>query len=674
MLNPRPLSRITHRRSVPGRAPVGPRFEPLEARNLLSGYAWTNDEVYLLELVNRARANPMAEAARLGIDLTQSLTAAEIALLVPSEPLALNAFLTNAARAQSQDMGVRGYFNHISPEGLDPTQRAVAAGYSGSAGENIAGGYDSIDAAHLGWLESVGHRRNIFSLYSDFDASFHYSEFGAGMYYQTVQAGDTSRYTSYHTQEFGSQSNPLKYYILGVVYDDNNANNFYTPGEGRANVKVDVFTSLSAPVVASYITDAAGNYQVPVAPGTYTVIFTDLANGLSTSQVVTVGSANIKADARGNQLTTRIISDNFSGTNSVAYGSTNGADILTLTTIDRFGNAVAFRQASNGSWVVADLNLATGAAKPSGQLVTWTDPASGFTNAAAPSAGGLLLFVHNSNTNVWSSYNLTNLVAGSSIITSELTVFQDAVSGLTIIAGLNSGGEMVIYTKANTGPSWFFANLTVDEIQANGQVMPVLAGSLVGYATSWGGLNIAALDSAGDVQSVWWAPGMPHWVVNDLNDQTNAPAITGGLTVFQTPWGSINIAGIDVNGDVQDTWWLPGNSFWTTDNFNQSFGGPALRASSLASFVMPWGGLNLVGLDSAGKVWFYWWTPGLTTWQVTGVSDLIGGAVVSGTLRGVSSSVGTTSLLGKGPDGHVLRYWWAPGRANWEVQDLTLLT
>jgi hypothetical protein len=63
-------------------APVRPaarcRVERLEPRQLMSAVAPTDYEQYMLELLNRARANPAAEAARHGIDLNEGLPAGTI--------------------------------------------------------------------------------------------------------------------------------------------------------------------------------------------------------------------------------------------------------------------------------------------------------------------------------------------------------------------------------------------------------------------------------------------------------------------------------------------------------------------------------------------------------------------------------------------------------------------
>ena len=55
----------------------GGAFEALEARVLLTGFTWSAEEVYFAELINRARMDPIAEAARLNIDPTSGLSLAE---------------------------------------------------------------------------------------------------------------------------------------------------------------------------------------------------------------------------------------------------------------------------------------------------------------------------------------------------------------------------------------------------------------------------------------------------------------------------------------------------------------------------------------------------------------------------------------------------------------------
>ena len=82
------------------------------------------------------------------------------------------------AEKHSKDMGQREYYSHVTPEGLEPTDRANNAGYSckknyGSyytigISENLSqikgviGGYENIsDSVVEGWMNSPGHRQNI---------------------------------------------------------------------------------------------------------------------------------------------------------------------------------------------------------------------------------------------------------------------------------------------------------------------------------------------------------------------------------------------------------------------------------------------------------------------------------------------------------------------------------
>ncbi|MEV7967763.1 CAP domain-containing protein [Sphaerisporangium sp. NPDC088356] len=77
------------------------------------------------------------------------------------DPLRVDPRLARSARAHSRDMAARNYFSHTSPGGLTPWNRMARAGYSNSAAENIARGYQSADEAVRGWMSNSGHRRNI---------------------------------------------------------------------------------------------------------------------------------------------------------------------------------------------------------------------------------------------------------------------------------------------------------------------------------------------------------------------------------------------------------------------------------------------------------------------------------------------------------------------------------
>src|SRR5205085_86105 len=120
----------------PSAAPI----EPLEPRRLFAAVVPTNLEQYMVELINRARANPTAEAARYAIALNEGLPAGTISTAA-KQPLAINPNLTDGARKHSQWMIDTDVFSHTGSGGSQPDDRMSAAGYTfrvpWSWGENI---------------------------------------------------------------------------------------------------------------------------------------------------------------------------------------------------------------------------------------------------------------------------------------------------------------------------------------------------------------------------------------------------------------------------------------------------------------------------------------------------------------------------------------------------------
>lgn len=78
-----------------------------------------------------------------------------------------DARLDLAAALHSLDMGVRSFFGHTNLDGLSPTARAAAQGYTLGVGENIAAGHANARTVVLGWMESAGHCRNLLGSAAD---------------------------------------------------------------------------------------------------------------------------------------------------------------------------------------------------------------------------------------------------------------------------------------------------------------------------------------------------------------------------------------------------------------------------------------------------------------------------------------------------------------------------
>ncbi|MFO0834781.1 MAG: peptidylprolyl isomerase [Phycisphaerales bacterium] len=355
-------------------------------------------------------------------------------------------------------------------------------------------------------------------------------------------------------------------------------------------------------------------------------------------------------------------------------GSASGQSLF--ITNNELSRPIIFHQASgSASWTVSDLSLQTGAPTITGKLTAWFDTNDSRFYAAAPSAAGLLLFTR-ATTGFWTVRNLGTEIATSQIVNSDVSVFT-STDGLNHVAGTTGTGQLVIFDQTSTKDgsgnyAWTFANIATRDLIPNGKTMPSWVGDITTYVTSWNGLNVAGLDSGGNIQAVWWAPGMTAWSTDNLSALTGAPAITGALTSYLTSWGAINLAGTDASGKLNVTWWVPGGN-WVTNNLSNMISGPALVTTSLSSYVTPWGGTNIAGLDSNGKISVYWWAPGMTDWVVTNLSDITTGAVApSGRMTGVASPSGTINLVGKAASGEVLRYYWNPGDGGtWTFLNMT---
>jgi uncharacterized protein YkwD len=83
-------------------------------------------------------------------------------------PLTLETRLTLAAQDRVDDMLSKHYFDHVSPDGVNPFTWVRKRGYRYNlVGENLALGYRSSQSVVTGWMNSPGHRENI--LKSGFD-------------------------------------------------------------------------------------------------------------------------------------------------------------------------------------------------------------------------------------------------------------------------------------------------------------------------------------------------------------------------------------------------------------------------------------------------------------------------------------------------------------------------
>ena len=301
------LCRLNPTDDTPVNTPAArPIFEALERRAHLSAVP-TAGEQLMLELLNRARANPAAEARRLGIDLNEGLAAGTITADA-KPPLAMNLNITGAARDHAAYQLEVDRTGHAGRGGTNPGQRIAASPYDWTAwGENTAFNASS----SLGDVNAVvarqhdalfvddgiagrGHRTNLLT------ATFREVGSGVATGDYAYQGRDLPAVVS--VQDFARASGDA--FLTGVAYSDAvRDDDFYDAGEGLGGVTVTA-RSASGEAYAT-TTYGAGGYALALPPGTYDVTATGGGLGGTVRYgAVSIGGDNVKRDFRPEQATT----------------------------------------------------------------------------------------------------------------------------------------------------------------------------------------------------------------------------------------------------------------------------------------------------------------------------------------------------------------------------------
>ncbi len=279
----------------------------------------SSSEIYMLELINRARSNPAAEGVFLtktgNSDVNQSwgYFAAQngssfeesAAKLIEDfkkfkarPPIAFNEKLNNAAKVGAEMQRDNDIQDHVI-NGVGPDARITNAGYEWySLGENIFANSKSALHGHAGFnidwgngpygiQNPAGHRTTIM------DSS--YKEVGIYVLTENIPSSNhTAKGPQIISQDFasgGAGSN----FITGVIYEDLNGNNFYDEGEGVQGITV------SANKGSQYyaVTSTNGAYTIPISTNLGDVkvqAFSEDMEFVRQVKTVEIKNTNVKVD------------------------------------------------------------------------------------------------------------------------------------------------------------------------------------------------------------------------------------------------------------------------------------------------------------------------------------------------------------------------------------------
>jgi uncharacterized repeat protein (TIGR01451 family) len=508
----------------PGGAPL---LEPLEPRVLLSADFAAAAEIvsgpsdyeqYLVELINRARTDPAAEAARYSIDLNEGLAPGAISS-DPKQPLAINLELLTAARVHSQWMIDNNSFGHTGVNDSSPGDRMTAAGYdfvpAWSWAENIAwygrtpGSLPPIsttDTLHQDLfvdadIDGRGHRLNLMN--PDF------REIGPGIAFGTYLVYNAEMVT----EDFAYTAMPAgNSFLTGVVYDDHRITRdyFYTPGEGFGGVTITA-TRASDGATFQTTTWSSGGYSLALPAGTYEL--TASGGGLSTDIAVhsiPMSQSNLKVDFTTDVplLADLTLSKSHSGefrqgdlgvtysiiVSNVGAGSTTGA----VTVRDTLPTGLTPSAANNGTingWSVSTSGqtvtatrsdaLAGGASYPALTITVDVagDAPAQVTNIAGVSGGGEI--------------NTVNNGAGDSTGIILVPVITTSVTSISV----PEGSVATFGVKLSRQPS---GTVTVSVAFSSGDSDITVAGgsSLTFTMANWGTYQTVTLAAAADADLI----------------------------------------------------------------------------------------------------------------------------------------------------------------------------
>lgn len=281
-------------------------------------------EQYLVELINRDRADPANAAARYDVDLNEGLAAGTISA-APKQPLAINPFLTDAAQQHSDYLLANNILSHAGAGGTTPGQRMAASGYGAlgtfGGGENVgySGSTGPIDVvptiAELDRMFYVdtgvagrGHRVAMFNPL--------FKEIGVGISTGLFTSGGNTYNTVMSTEDFAYKSdNP---YLTGVAFTDTTPDGYYQPGEGISGVTIQA-TRVADGAIFTATTWGSGGYSLQLAPGTYTIVgYGSSLGGTVLFSGINLSTANVKRDFRP----FKVLSPGDANGDSIA----NGAD------------------------------------------------------------------------------------------------------------------------------------------------------------------------------------------------------------------------------------------------------------------------------------------------------------------------------------------------------------
>lgn len=283
--------------------------------------------------------------------------------------------------------------------------------------------------------------------------------------------------------------------------------------------------------------------------------------------------------------------------------------------------------------------------------------------------GELVYFRRESDSEPWTGEELT-VPAGAEVY--GVVAWDHGVA-------LATSEGVIRLTRAGDG-SWDSRNLTATVAGATG-----IARSLRLLRQNNGYLLLAGIN--GDNEVVFFGSQSPapdkdtEWGFDNLSESVLTefeiadPNLQGDLVTYVTPWNGLNLAGINADGEPVVFWTAPGISGWRFTNLSASQEDPSLARGfeRLSVNVLPWGGIALTDADSSLRT--VWWSPGLGgLWKFAALADVVENSarpiLVKESVVGFATTWGGQNIAGVDIHGHLWVFWWSPESDKWVAVSL----
>ncbi len=179
--------------------------------------------------------------------------------------------------------------------------------------------------------------------------------------------------------------------------------------------------------------------------------------------------------------------------------------------------------------------------------------------------------------------------------------------------------------------AWNSGDITAHLQSLNDPSPDFSGGSVSGFTSPWGSINIVGLNGQGEVEALWTSPGS-EWHVNNLSQAAGTTnAFVGALAPYWTTWYALNVSGLDAQGHINVLWWTPSTGQWIASDLTGSFGlaplatqPPSGAPARLFTIINhDYSAMAIGGFDSRGHLVTYWWTVGQSDWQLRDITPSV---------------------------------------------------